>query len=85
MKSTGVLLAILVALSSGGCSSKSEAPPATSGLAQMDAWRAQQTAEECPAVAQNQAALNLVRKAQEDGDVSRVYGRTTHTIGSPPC
>lgn len=41
----------------------------------MEAWRAEQAGQECPDVDQDEAALNLVRSAQESRDVSNVYGK----------
>lgn len=62
---------VLVGCSGGGSSDESARDPA---LVKMDEWRVEQTSQECPDVEQDQAALDLVRSAQESSDVSKVYG-----------
>lgn len=76
MRSRALLVALSATVALGGCSGGDSAEDSTRDpvLVEMDNWRAQQAEQECPDVAQDDAALDLVRSAQESDDVSKVYG-----------
>lgn len=67
---------VLALIAVAGCSDEQSAQEPTKDplLVKMDEWREAQTEQECPDVAQDQAALDLVRTAQKSGDVANVYG-----------
>ena len=73
MKVLTLILASVV-LASGACSSAESEPTKDQGLIAMEAWRASQSAQECPDVPQDKSALDLVRSTQEAGDSGHVYG-----------
>jgi hypothetical protein len=67
-----VAVAIVIALAS--CSSQDEEPEDDPALVAMELWRDRQTEQECPHVPQDEEAKDLVRSAQESGNVKNVYG-----------
>lgn len=67
------LLAFVTVVSA--CSPAEDVEPKVDpAVVEMRAWRAAQTAQECPDVPQDDAARDLVRAAQDAGDVTHVYG-----------